>query len=266
MMSEEIYVLDKKVRLLQPAAGFRTSLDSVMLAAACPVKDGQSVLDMGCGVGGAAFCVRERVSGVHVTGVDVQADYVALAQRNIALNNAEGQAAFVCADIRDFKPEKRFDHVICNPPYMEAGHHTPSPEERKAIANGHLDSCHSEHREESQEAGQDPSPMLRMTLQVWLDSGFHLLKSGGSLTMIHRADMTDKIVQGLGRRFGAVEIIPLWPRAGQVAKRVIIRAIKDRKSPATLHSGLILHEENGDYTAAAEAVLRGGTALYPKIS
>jgi tRNA1Val (adenine37-N6)-methyltransferase len=56
-MSEpvEIFVLDKKVRLLQPAGGFRTSLDSVMLAAACPTGPGSRVLDMGCGVGGAAF-------------------------------------------------------------------------------------------------------------------------------------------------------------------------------------------------------------------
>ncbi|MCB9989472.1 MAG: methyltransferase [Rhodospirillales bacterium] len=257
----EIHVLDKKVRLLQPAQGFRTSLDSVMLAAACPVQDGQSVLDMGCGVGGAAFCVLQRLSGAHVTGVDVQADYVALAQRNIELNGAQVLAEFVCADIRDFKPDRRFDHVICNPPFMEAGHHTPSPHEGRALANGHVDICHSEHCEESEAAAQDPSLTLRMTLKDWLDAGFHNLKSGGSLTMIHRADMTDKIIQGLGRRFGAVEIIPLWPRAGQAAKRVIIRAIKDRKSPAALHPGLVLHEGNGDYTAAADSVLRDGSGI-----
>lgn len=239
--SVEIHVLDKKVRLLQPAKGFRTGLDGVMLAAACPVREGESVLDMGCGVGGAAFCVLTRVPGAMVTGVDVQGDYVDLAQRNAVLNEAADRGSFTYTDIRAYRPEERFDHVMCNPPYLEAGHHLPSPEEGRALANGHQDDD--------------------LSLKDWIDAGFRLLKSGGSLTMIHRADVTDKIILALGKRFGAIEIIPLWPRAGQDAKRVIIRARKDRKSPARLHAGLVLHEENGDYTAAANAILRDGAAL-----
>lgn len=242
----EIYVLERAVRLLQPAAGgFRTSLDSVMLAASCPARDGDHVLDMGAGVGGAAFCLLHRVAGCRVTGVEVQADYAALAQENIALNAAEGRAAFVAADIRDFTAEARFDHVICNPPYLEAGTHTRSPDEGKALALGHG----------MGQAGEE------MGLDAWLEAGFRHLKSRGSLTMIHRADHADRIVRGLGRRFGAVTIIPLWPRAGEAAKRVIIRAVKDSQSPALLHPGLVLHEADGAYTAAADAVLRAGHGI-----
>ena len=236
----EISVLDQKVRLLQPDQGFRTALDSVMLAAACPATEGQRVLDMGCGVGGAAFCLLQRVPGVYVAGVEVQPEYVDLAETNIALNHCEGRVSFLCQDIRDFEvggPDQRFDHVICNPPYMEAGRHLRSPHESKARAHGH-------HDEED------------MKLQDWLDAGFQLLKPGGSFTIIHRADSTDRIIFGLGRRFGAVEIIPLWPRAGAAAKRVIVRALKDRKSPAVLHAGLVLHQEDGSYTAQADEILR----------
>jgi tRNA1(Val) A37 N6-methylase TrmN6 len=237
----EIHVLDHKVRLIQAEKGFRTSLDSVFLASACPAGEGDRVLDMGCGVGGASFCLLWRVPQTYVTGVDIQPDHVDLALGNIALNSMEGRAGFVCVDIRNFRQENRFDHVICNPPYLEDGSYTPSPSTQRATALGHH--------------GTD------VTLQDWLDAGFHNLKSGGSLTMIHRADMTDKIIQGLGRRFGAIEIIPLWPRAGQEAKRVIIRALKDRKTPARLHSGIILHEDDGRYTQEADAVLRDGAAI-----
>lgn len=79
--------------------------------------------------------------------------------------------------------------------------------------------------------------------------------------MIYPASGTDRILRALGKKFGAIDIIPLWPRAGVPAKRVIIRAIKDRKTPSSLHYGLVLHEANGSYTQAAEAILRSGQAL-----
>ncbi len=237
----EIHVLDHKVRLLQAENGFRTSLDSVFLAAACTAGAGDRVLDMGCGVGGASFCLLWRVADSHVTGVDIQESHVDLARRNSALNGMEDRAVFTCGDIVGYKGGVPFDHVICNPPYLEAGTYTVSASEERATALGH--------------EGRD------ITLKDWIDAGFHNLKSGGSFTMIHRADMTDRIIHGLGRRFGAIEIIPLYPRAGHEAKRVVVRAIKDRKTPARLREPIILHEENGAYTPMADAILRDGAAI-----
>ncbi len=86
----EIHVLNHKVRLLQAESGFRTSLDSVFVGAACPAREGERILDLGAGVGGGSFCLLWRVAGSHVTGLEIQPSHVELASRNIALNNAEG--------------------------------------------------------------------------------------------------------------------------------------------------------------------------------
>ena len=236
---DEIYVLDKKVRLLQPDGGFRTSLDSVMLAAAVPAKSGDTVLDAGCGVGGASFCLLWRVPDISLTGVDWHDDYVDLARHNNELNNAH--ADFLSADIRNYQPEKTFDLVMMNPPYFEAGKHTPSPDEARAKANGHQD--------------ED------LTLDEWIKAAHRLVKSNGSITIIYPASGTDKIIKAMGKKFGAVEIIPLWQRAGQEARRVIIRAIKDRQTPARILPGLTLHKEDGSYTVEADAVLRNGNKI-----
>lgn len=235
---EPIYVLGKRVRLYQPEQGFRTSLDSVMLAAACPVKRGQSVLDLGCGVGSAGLCVAARVPGIALTGIDIQADHVVLAEKNAEMNGVV--ACFTCSDIRNYQGAQQ-DHVIANPPFSEAGKHMPSPSSAKALARGHIDAD--------------------LKLKDWVDAGFRNLKNGGSLTVIHMAGETHTILQALGKRFGAVEIIPLWPREGVPAKRVILRAIKNRKTPTIVHPGLVLHEADGAYTAAAEKILRGAEAL-----
>jgi tRNA1(Val) A37 N6-methylase TrmN6 len=49
--------------------------------------------------------------------------------------------------------------------------------------------------------------------------------------------------------------------AGKPATRVIVRGRLGRRTPLSLAAGLILHEADGRYTAAAEAVLRHAQPL-----
>ena len=241
-----IYVLNKTLALRQAPNGFRTSMDSVMLGAACPAKDGQSILDIGCGVGSAGLCALKRVSGATLHGIDIQRDHIEIARENARLNDMDSRAEFTCSDIRELDID-RFDHVICNPPYMELNAHISSPSESKARAMGHI------------EADID--------LQDWITTAYNHIKGQGSLCMIHEAGQIDNIIHALysprgGRRFGAIEITPLFPKLGVPAKRVIIRACKHKKSGTTLHQGIIMHEENGDYTQSAEMVLRDGAGIF----
>ena len=240
-LNNEIFLLGQKLRLRQAADGFKTGLDAVMLAAACPVKAEQSVLDLGCGVGSAGFCVLKRVEGVRLTGVEIQESHVILAQENAELNNYLDQTEFISTDIREYKCEQKFDHVICNPPYLETGAHLRSPSEEKAMAMGH---------------GEDD-----VSIQDWVDCAGRALKPNGSLTLIHRADFIDKVIQALEGKFGAVEIIPLWPKIGVDAKRVIIRALKGRKTPASIRAGLVLHDADGAYTKETDKILRDAESL-----
>jgi len=240
--TQEIYVLNKRLKLRHTVKGFKTSIDSVLLAAACPARTGDHILDLGCGVGGAGLSVLTRIDGLRLTGVEIQDDHVELAQENAIANAFQDKCDFITSDIRDYRSDNTFDHVICNPPYLESGKHLRSPSEENAIAMGHAE-------------GEN------LTVKDWIDCAHHCLKSNGSLTMIHRADKIDKIIQALGKRFGAVDVIPLWPKRGEAAKRVIVRAIKHRKSPAHILAGLVLHREDGEYTEAAENILRHNKSL-----
>lgn len=235
---EPIYVLNKRLSLYQPEAGFRSSIDAVLLAAACRAQSGETLLDLGCGVGTAGLCVLARVAAVKLTGIDIQEDHTQLAKKNAA-ENSFGCVNFLKADVREFilrESSKNilFDHIICNPPYNDEKAYLPSPSQAKSLAMGHVEN----------------------SLQDWIDCANRNLKSGGSFTIIHKADQIDKIIYAMESRFGALEIIPFWPRAGEPAKRVILRALKDRKTPAKLHAGLVLHLENGAYTPQAEEILR----------
>ena len=237
----ETTLLNKRVRLLQPSEGFHASMDTVFLAAAIAAKPGDNLLDMGCGVGSAGLCVMARVGDCALTGIDIQPEMIRLAQENARLNAVDQRTRFICADIRNDTtvPERAFNIVIINPPYLEEGKHTPSPNASRAIANG----------------GDVP-------LEAWVRYAFARLIKGGDLVMIHRADRLTDILSALAcEDFGAISVYPLWPKKNAAAKRVIVRARKHKKAPFVLHRGMVLHDDDGAHTGDADSVLTGVAAL-----
>jgi tRNA1(Val) A37 N6-methylase TrmN6 len=60
---------------------------------------------------------------------------------------------------------------------------------------------------------------------------------------------------------GSQRLLPLWPHAGEPAKRVLLLARKGGRGPGVVLPGLVLHNADGGYTPAADAVLRGGAGL-----
>ena len=235
----ETTLLRGRVRLLQPRVGFHASLDTVFLAAAVPVKNNASLLDIGCGVGSAGLCALARNDRMHLVGLDVQQDLVDLALQNASLNGWSEQCHFFRGSLLTEKviPDNHFNVVLMNPPYQEGGTHTPSPRKNKAISHG----------EEASGA----------KLLDWVKYAHRKLKNGGTAVMIHRADRLDDVIVTLANRrwFGSLEVFPLWSRAGDDAKRVIVRARKERYAPLSLKAGLVIHEKDGQYTDGAQKVL-----------
>jgi len=232
--------------LLQPRRGYRAATDPVFLAAAVPAQPGQAVLDLGCGAGAALLCLGARVPGLHLAGLELQPAYAALARRNAALNGLD--ADIFAGDIAAPPPalrERSFDHVLTNPPFFAAGTGTASSDSGRACAHG--------------EGSAD--------LAAFLDLGLRRLKPGGSLTVIHRTERLGDMLAALAGRAGDVRILPLAPRAGRRAGRVIVRARKGRATPLVLlppldvHAGACHEADAADYSDLAGDVLASGAAL-----
>ena len=103
-------------------------------------------------------------------------------------------------------------------------------------------------------------------LSKWLSFCLRRTRPGGTVTMIHRASRLHDILAGWKDGAGDVVIIPLWPKAGRPARRIIVQAKVGGKGPMVLHPGLQLHKYNGADTDKAQAILRGGMALDLAIS
>ncbi|MDE2228646.1 MAG: methyltransferase [Alphaproteobacteria bacterium] len=235
-------LLGGRVKLLQPLAGYRVAIDPVLLAAAVPTTGTDTVLDLGCGVGAAALCLAVRVPGCRVTGIEAQRDLVRLAGENAARNGVADRVTIMAGDISHPPPRLEpgsFAHVMANPPYMEAVAASPSPVPGKSTA--------------TVEGAAD--------LAVWVRFALVMVRPRGSVTFIHRADRIEQLLAQLAGRAGEIAVLPLWPGAGKPAKRVIVQARKDVATPTRLLPGLVLHEADGRFTAAADAVLRDAAAL-----
>lgn len=235
-------LLGGRVHLRQPRDGYRSAIDPVFLAAAVPARDGEMVLDVGSGVGAASLCLAARVGGCRVFGLEIQAELVALARENVDLNAMTGRVEPLIGTLRAPPPRLApgsFHHVMTNPPYHQAADGTASPNPAKALAN--------------QESAVELEPWLRFCV--------NMLRPKGCLLVVYRADRLDDLLAALHRKAGEIVILPLWPKAGRPAKRLLLRARKGVASRLTLLPGLVLHEEDGRYTADAQAVLAEAAAL-----
>ncbi|MCW8915008.1 MAG: methyltransferase [Magnetovibrio sp.] len=233
------FVLNGKVTLHQYKEGYRMAVDTVLLAASVRGSTGGRALDMGCGVGGAMLCLAYRCPELGIDGLELQPHLAQLAAKNIHANGFEGRLRVFEGDIQkppaEIEPES-YTHVFANPPFMQddRGHHPPDQSKRLAHVESHTN------------------------LADWVQAALGFCKRKGSITIIQRADRLDELMAALGRDVGEVTIFPIWPKAGENANRVIVRARKGIKTPMRLTNGMTLHNADGSYTALADEVLNGG--------
>lgn len=234
-------LLGGRIGLRQPRSGYRVAIDPVLLAAAVP-ETGGAVLDVGCGVGGASLCYAARVPAATIAGLELRADWAALAEENARANGMDRRVRVLCGDLLQPPPELKpggFDEVMANPPYL--------PVERADLRNLPADAPATVEGEAK--------------LADWISFCLAMAAPKGGITLIHRADRLDEILLHLHGRAGGAVVFPLWPYAGEDARRVIVHARMGSRAPLRLSAGLFLHRADGGYSDAAENVLSGGASL-----
>jgi tRNA1(Val) A37 N6-methylase TrmN6 len=231
-----------RLLLEQPKEGHRAGTDAALLAAAALPLPGQCVFDLGAGVGAAGLAVALRVPGSDVTLIEIDGPTAELARRNVAANGLSDRVRIVVADVANPAPPLQAgqaDLVLMNPPFHRAGTVRPSPQPRRSRAH------------QAEDGGED----------IWMRRAASLLKPGGYVVMIHRADALARLLREAGGRFGDIRIIPVLPRRDGAASRILMRGKKGSRAPLSILPPLVLHEADGRFTLAAQALQAGEATI-----
>lgn len=239
--------LGGKVVVRQRVRGYRAGVDAVLLAAAAPEALRGKALDIGAGAGAVGLCVAARCPDATVTLVERRPELVQLARHNIEANGLSARARAVEFDVLrapvahapDMLEPDSFDLVMANPPYHDEGAGTLSRDAAKAASNA----------------------MPVEELDAWVRFLARMAAPGARALMIHKAGALARLLAAFDGRFGALRILPIHPRAGEPAHRVIVCGTKGSRAPLTVMPGFILHAEGEGFTPEASAIFRHGEAL-----
>jgi tRNA1(Val) A37 N6-methylase TrmN6 len=243
--ASEDAVLGGRLVLRQPLRGHRVGHDAILLAAATYASVGAHAVDLGAGVGGAGLALARRIGGLNVTLVEIDPELTALAAGNAARNGLSDRVRAICLDAESSAavfaaaglPSGCADCVLMNAPFNVS--QNPSPDRGRRMAH---EATHN-------------------TLRQWLRTAALLLCSGGVVTLIWRADGRAEVLAALAEDFGAITILPIHPKPGAPAIRLLARAVKGSRSPLVQLPGLVLADGENKPTAQAEAILRENSAL-----
>jgi len=216
-----------KIEILQPDKGPKFSIDSILLAGFCHIREGETALDIGTGTGIIPAVLKAHFHPAAIAGIEIQPALHACAAATAERNGLD-KGDFVLGDARD--PDilrgRSFDVAVSNPPFYEKGAGRVSGKEGREL---------SRHRGE-------------LTLEELFKTASRFLKEGGRLNLI--IPFADK-----EKAFGEMQGGGLKPRisravkdtAGSVPKRILIQAFKGE----CLHSGmppLIVKKDDGSYS------------------
>ncbi|GAA0201352.1 tRNA1(Val) (adenine(37)-N6)-methyltransferase [Actinomadura yumaensis] len=235
-------LLGGRVRLRQPARGYRAGMDAALLAAAVAPQPGERLFEAGCGAGAVLMQIAARHDALSLTGLERDSSSAALARENAGLNGFGDRITVIEGDVAaGFRSLglPPFDWAVSNPPFFD------DPGALRAPA-----------------PGKQGAWMADDGLAAWTGLLLKAVREGGRIVIIHRADRLADLLALLGDKAGSFAIRPIQPFAEEPAKRVLVRAIKTGKAPLRLLPPLVLHDRSGaKHTPESEALLRGEAAL-----
>lgn len=213
---------------------FCFGIDAVLLAHYPRLKNGDHILDMGCGFAPIPFIVladaQKEGKKVQITGLELQEQVASTARKSVQDNHQEKNISIVQGDIKEAAKifgAASFSLVLCNPPYMPVTDGLVGSSKEKAIARTEL----------------------KCTLEDVIREAGSLLKVGGRFAMIHRPFRLVEIFEKMRRYHLEPKRMRLvCPYQDAAPTMVLIEGVKGGRPYLQVDAPLVVYQKDRSYT------------------
>ncbi len=218
------------MKIIQPRQGYRFSIDSILLAFFANLGEARQAVDLGTGSGVIPLLLTYRKQDLKITGIEIMAQAVDRAGRNVAYNDLADRIHILAGDIKDIKkllPPGQADLVVSNPPFWKKGEGRVSQNPEQAIARHELE----------------------VELSQIISAAAYLLTTQGRFCLIHRADRADEIMACLAEHEFR-QIKTRWVHSFPERPPHLL-LIEGQKSPSSMVSQLeplVIYQKKGEYS------------------
>ncbi|MGI6519185.1 MAG: tRNA1(Val) (adenine(37)-N6)-methyltransferase [Bacillota bacterium] len=225
--------------IIQNPAGFRFSMDAVLLSEFATVRRRDRVVDLGTGTGVIPLLVWARRQPVEIVGIEILEEMADMASRSVRINDLSDKIRIVHGDLRDALDvfgAGSFDVALSNPPYIRVDQGTLSPEDHLSVAK-HEVSC---------------------TLHDVVNVAAGLVKPRGRVAMVHRSSRLADLLSAMrAANLEPKRLRLVQARAGAPPMMVLVEAIKDVKAGLEVMPTLMLYGEDGEYSEETKEIYFG---------
>lgn len=230
LQDETIDDLQNGYRIIQKRDAFRYGVDAVLLSDFADIKPRHTVVDLGTGTGIIPILIYAKKKPAMITAVEIQKEIAEMAERSIRMNGLEGSIKIECMDLKDAPAllgKAKYDCVVTNPPYVKKECGINNPSESKAIARFEI----------------------MCSLEDVLTAAKELLKPGGKLFMVHRADrLVDIIYEMRNKGIEPKRIRFVHPSIGKRPNLLLIEGARGGNKELKFMDPLYIYDDKGEYT------------------
>lgn len=206
---------------------FRLGSDAMLLADFAVLPKHAAVCDLCAGSGAVGLLLLAREPDCHVTAVELQAAACELARRNLSENALQERLEIVQGDLREIDrllPNRRFDCVVCNPPYFPVG---------------------SGRQAESEAVAAAKTERFCTIIDVCRAAG-RLLKTGGAFYLVHRPERLVDVLCALRETRLEPKLLRfVRHNAHKDVSLILIKAVAGGNPDMSYAPDLLLHNPDG---------------------
>ncbi len=214
----------KQFEIRDELSAMKIGTDGVLLGAWADVGEATTILDVGTGTGLVALMAAQRNKEAIIEGIDIVETAAAEARKNVASSPWSGRITILHSDIRHYATDKRYDHIVSNPPFFLSALHSPDVARTTARHT------------------------TTLTYDDLVTAAERLLRPNGILSVVLPTDCAMQFRHVAFERLWLKRITDVVTREGEAPKRSLMEFKLTAAPLMPRHNTLTIHHADGSYT------------------